>query len=183
MSFNEDRTVHGVNITAGKNVTSDLTQGNVYVNSGNTTLLATTSLVFKSGFIVKNGAKFTAKKQSRPCNYSGNGPRSLRYADIDLEYDDEEFEIDPEITDLDDVVSDADMIKIYPNPTDGRLYIEVSNGNIDNIVVTDITGKVFVNKTVNADQSEIDLSSYPKGIYLVNIVTENDSYTKKVVLK
>ena len=183
MSFNEDRTVHGVNITAGKNVTSDLTQGNVYVNSGNTTLLATTSLVFKSGFIVKNGAKFTAKKQSRPCNYSGNGPRSLRYADIDLEYDDEEFEIDPEITDLDDVVSDADMIKIYPNPTDGRLYIEVSNSNIDNIVVTDITGKVFVNKTVNADQSEIDLSSYPKGIYLVNVVTENDSYTKKVVLK
>ena len=183
MSFNEDRTVHGVNITAGKNVTSDLSQGNVYVNSGNTTLLATTSLVFKSGFIVKNGAKFTAKKQSRPCNYSGNGPRSLRYADIDHEYDDEEFEIDPEITDLDDVVSDADMIKIYPNPTDGRLYIEVSNGNIDNIVVTDITGKVFVNKTENADQSEIDLSSYPKGIYLVNIVTENDSYTKKVVLK
>ncbi len=183
MSFNEDRTVHGVNITAGKNVTSDLTQGNVYVNSGNTTLLATTSLVFKSGFIVKNGAKFTAKKQSRPCNYSGNGPRSLRYADIDLEYDDEDFEIDPEITDLDDVVSDANGIEIYPNPTDGRLYIEVSNSAIDNIVVTDITGKVFVNKAVNADQSEIDLSSYPKGIYLVNIVTENDSYTKKVVLK
>ena len=183
MSFTEDRTIHGVNITAGKNVTSDLTQGNVYVKSGNTTLLATSSVKLKSGFSVKSGAKLSVKIQARPCNYSGNGPRSLRSADIDLEYDDEEFEINPEITDLDDAISDAEKINIYPNPTDGLLYINVSNSIINDIVVTDISGQVYINETVNTDQTEIDLSSYPKGIYLVNIVTENDSYTKKIVLK
>jgi hypothetical protein len=40
-----------------------------------------------------------------------------------------------------------------------------------------------MNQTVNADQAEIDLSSYNKGIYLVKVVTENDSYIEKVVLK
>lgn len=183
ISLSGDKKIHGVNITAGKNVTSELTQGNVYVKSGNITLLATTSLKLKSGFIVERGAKFSAKKQARPCNYSGNGPSPLRSADIDLEYDDEEFEINPEITDLDDAISDADKINIYPNPTDGLLYINVSNSIINDIVVTDISGQVYINETVNTNQLEIDFSSYPKGIYLVNIVTENDSYTKKIVLK
>lgn len=182
MSFTEDRTVHGVNVTAGKNVTSDLTQGNVYVKKGKTTLLATSSLKLKTGFIVKSGAKFVGKKQARPCNYSGNGPRSLRSADIDLEYDDEEFEIDPEITDIDDTVSDVNGIEIYPNPTDGLLYIR-SNNTINKVIVTDLTGKVILDEIGGSNEVEIDLSSNDQGMYLLNIVTDNDFYVEKVVLK
>lgn len=182
MSFTEDRTVHGVNVTVGKNVTSDLTQGNVYVKKGKTTLLATSSLKLKTGFIVKSGAKFVGKKQARPCNYSGNGPRSLRSADIDLEYDDEEFEIDPEITDIDDAVSDANGIEIYPNPTDGMLYIR-SNNTINKVIVTDLTGKVILDEIGGSNEVEIDLSSNAQGMYLLNVVTDNDFYVEKVVLK
>ena len=182
MSFTEDRTIHGVNVTAGKNVTSDLTQGNVYVRSGKTTLLATSSLKLKTGFIVKSGAKFVGKKQARPCNYSGNGPRSLRSADINLEYDDEEFEIDPEITDIDDAVSDVNGIEIYPNPTDGLLYIR-SNNTINKVIVTDMTGKVILDEIGGSNEVEIDLSSNAQGMYLLNVVADNDFYVEKVVLK
>ncbi|MEE1084087.1 MAG: T9SS type A sorting domain-containing protein, partial [Paludibacteraceae bacterium] len=182
MSFTEDRTVHGVNVTAGKNVTSDLSQGNVYVRSGKTTLLATSSLKLKTGFIVKSGAKFVGKKQARSCSYTGNGPRSLRSADIDLEYDDEEFIIDPEITDLDDAVSNANGIEIYPNPTDGMLYIR-SNNTINKVIVTDLTGKVIMDVNGDSDEVELDLSSNAQGMYLLNVVTENDFYVEKVVLK
>ena len=182
MSFTEDRTVHGVNVTAGKNVTSELTQGNVYVRSGKTTLLATSSLKLKTGFIVKSGAKFVGKKQSRPCYYSTSAPRTLRSADIDLEYDDEEFEIDPEITDLDDAVSDANGIEIYPNPTDGLLYIR-SNNTINKVIVTDLTGKVILDVIGGSDEVEIDLSSNAQGMYLLNVVTDNDFYVEKIVLK
>ena len=76
-----------------------------------------------------------------------------------------------------------ERISIYPNPTDGILNISNSNGSISNIVLTDIAGKVLVEAAVNSDLAEIDLSSYPKGIYLVKVVTENDSYIEKVVLK
>ena len=182
MSFTEDRTIHGVNVTAGKNVTSDLSQGNVYVRSGKTTLLATSSLKLKTGFIVRSGAKFVGKKQSRPCNYSTSAPRSLRSADVDLEYDDEEYEIDPEITDIDDAVSDANGIEIYPNPTDGLLYIR-SNSTINKVVVTDLTGKVVMDVYGGSDEVELDLSSYAQGIYVLNIVTDNDVLVEKVVLK
>ncbi len=182
MSFTEDRTIHGVNVTAGKNVTSDLTQGNVYVRSGKTTLLATSSLKLKTGFIVKSGAKFVGKKQSRPCNYSTSAPRTLRSADVDLEYDDEEFEIDPEITDIDDAVSDVNGIEIYPNPTDGLLYIR-SNNTINKVIVTDLTGKVILDEIGGSNEVEIDLSSNAQGMYLLNVVTDNDFYVEKVVLK
>lgn len=137
-------------------------------------------IILKSGFSISDGAKFTAKILAcRASNTNG----SLRSADIDLEYDNEEYEINPEITDVDDVISESEKISIYPNPTDGILNISVSNGSIDNIVVTDITGNELMNQAVNADQAEIDLSAYNKGLYLVKILTENDSYTKKVVLK
>ena len=182
MSFTEDRTIHGVNVTAGKNVTSDLSQGNVYVRSGKTTLLATSSLKLKTGFIVRSGAKFVGKKQSRSCNYSTSAPRSLRSADVDLEYDDEEYEIDPEITDIDDAVSDANGIEIYPNPTDGLLYIR-SNNTINKVIVTDLTGKVILDVIGGSDEVEIDLSSNAQGMYLLNVVTDNDFYVEKVVLK
>ncbi len=182
MSFTEDRTIHGVNVTAGKNVTSDLSQGNVYVRSGKTTLLATSSLKLKTGFIVRSGAKFVGKKQARSCSYSTSAPRSLRSSDIDLEYDDEEFEIDPEITDLDDAVSDANGIEIYPNPTDGLLYIR-SNNTINKVIVTDLTGKVILDVIGGSDEVEIDLSSNAQGMYLLNVVTDNDFYVEKIVLK
>ena len=182
MTFTEDRTIHGVNVTAGKNVTSELTQGSVLVKSGKTTLLATTSLKLKTGFIVRSGGKFVGKKQSRPCNYSTSAPRSLRSADIDLEYDDEEFEIDPEITDIDDAVSDVNGIEIYPNPTDGLLYIR-SNNTINKVIVTDMTGKVILDEIGGSNEVEIDLSSNVQGMYLLNVVTDNDFYVEKVVLK
>ena len=180
MKFIEDRTIHGVYITAGKNVTPDLDKGNVSVEKGKTTLLATTSLKLKTGFIVKRGAKFVGKKQSRPCNYSGTG--SIRSADVDLEYDDEEYVIDPEITDINDAVSDANGIEIYPNPTDGLLYIR-SNNTINKVIVTDMTGKVILDEIGGSNEVEIDLSSNAQGMYLLNVVTDNDFYVEKVVLK
>ena len=72
---------------------------------------------------------------------------------------------------------------IYPNPTNGIVYIKAFEDKIQSVTVANMTGKVLMSQDANSDLAEIDLSSYPKGIYLVNVVTENDSYTEKVVLK
>ena len=142
---------------------------------------ASNKVLLKGGFKYKQSGKAKFK-----CIAGGD---CLRKLDVLPEIEDEIFELEdffefnPEISDIDDVISEAEKISIYPNPTDGVLNISISNGSIDNIVVSDITGKVLVEKAVNADQAEIDLSSYNKGIYLVKVVTENDSYIEKVVLK
>ena len=47
----------------------------------------------------------------------------------------------------------------------------------------DITGNVLMSESVNANNISLDLSSFAKGLYLVKVVTAEDSFVKKVVLK
>ncbi len=172
-----------VNITAGSGrIMSGATlTANNKISNADIVYQASNKVLLKGGFKYKQSGKAKFK-----CIAGGD---CLRKLDVLPEIEDEIFELedffgfDPEITDIDDALSDVEKIEIYPNPTDGNLNISVSNGSIDNIVVTDFTGKELMNQTVNADQAEIDLSSYNKGIYLVKVVTENDSYIEKVVLK
>lgn len=172
-----------VNITAGSGrVMSGATlTANNTISNADITYQATNKVTLKKGF------KYTQSGNAQlKCLAGGNCLRKLdvlpEIEDEVFEYEDF-FEFNPEISDIDNVISEAEKISIYPNPTDGILSISVSNGSIDNIVVSDISGKDLMNLAVNADQAEIDLSAYNKGLYLVKVVTENDSYTEKIVLK
>jgi hypothetical protein len=174
---------HSVNINAGSGrIMSGATlTANNKISNADIVYQASNKVLLKGGFKYKQSGKAKFK-----CIAGGD---CLRKLDVLPEIEDEIFELEDffefnsEISDIDDAISEAEKISIYPNPTDGVLNISISNGSIDNIVVSDITGKVLVEKTVNADQAEIDLSSYNKGIYIVKVVTENDSYIEKVVLK
>lgn len=69
---------------------------------------------------------------------------------------------------------------IYPNPTNNRLFIKNNNHvTIDNIVICDITGKIFFESNMNI--SEIDVSSFKKGIYLLKIDSENNKNYYKIL--
>ena len=174
---------HSVNIIAGSGriMSGTTLTANNKISNADIVYQASNKVLLKGGFKYKQSEKAKFK-----CIAGGD---CLRKLDVLPEIEDEIFELEdfigftPEITDIDDVLSETETISIYPNPTDGQLQINVTNSNINNIVVTDITGKVLVEAAVNSDLAEIDLSSYPKGIYLVNVVTENGSYTEKVVLK
>ncbi|WP_040253480.1 CotH kinase family protein [Psychroserpens mesophilus] len=73
----------------------------------------------------------------------------------------------------------GNSLKLYPNPTHGIFVIENSKFNIDSVAIYNIQGQLlFQNSFQNANQIELDLSSYSKGIYMVNI---NKSEVLKVV--
>lgn len=72
-------------------------------------------------------------------------------------------------------------VALYPNPTTGELTIALGE-KVANVTITDVLGNVIYTQPASGDLF-IDLSSYNKGIYLVKVVTENDSYIEKVVLK
>ena len=68
-------------------------------------------------------------------------------------------------------------IKIYPNPSKGTVRIE-GDEKLKKILLRNILGEMIqeFNKT------ELDISSYPNGIYFIEVVTENGSFTKKLLL-
>lgn len=66
---------------------------------------------------------------------------------------------------------------IYPNPVTNILNIKTQD-EVLNVTIHDITGK-SVNSTVHNNQ--VDVSAFAKGIYIINIATENANYVQKFI--
>jgi YD repeat-containing protein len=68
-------------------------------------------------------------------------------------------------------------IKIYPNPTHGLIEIELPEDPDNNsrilLIVSDIRGRVIINKPHDANRITLDLSSQPNGLYILNIKKGN----------
>lgn len=87
---------------------------------------------------------------------------------------------DNEIQSIDSIV---EKYLIYPNPVDEIIHIKSQSvdDRISSVVLMDITGKILVReKQNNLILHRLDISSYPKGVYLLRV---NDSKIFKVMKK
>ncbi|NOQ24164.1 MAG: T9SS type A sorting domain-containing protein [Bacteroidales bacterium] len=74
-------------------------------------------------------------------------------------------------------------VVIYPNPSNNLFNIDLGNTkNIDQIVVTDINGRVvFESTNVKHEKFEINLSNQSKGIYILSIKMKTDVSNYKLI--
>ncbi|HXU28342.1 MAG TPA: T9SS type A sorting domain-containing protein [Bacteroidia bacterium] len=68
-------------------------------------------------------------------------------------------------------------INIYPNPANDKIYIETKK-NID-IALTDLLG----NEILRTKENEIDVISLPNGIYFLQVKTNENVYSKKIIIQ
>lgn len=76
-------------------------------------------------------------------------------------------------------------IQIYPNPVKNTLNIQ-SADMLKNLTVNifDYTGKLHISQNyTNTTQIQLSLSDWAKGVYLVQLVSDNKYYTQKIVLE
>lgn len=72
---------------------------------------------------------------------------------------------------------------VFPNPSQGQVNIEVSNGEqLTQYKVTDMLGKQVLQGEFLAN-GEIDLNPNPAGIYFLHLSNGQSELTKKIVLK
>ena len=76
---------------------------------------------------------------------------------------------------LNDVDGAMENVAIYPNPTTGNLFIE-SEKQIS-IAIYNQLGQLLLNKQITESKTQIDLSSFSKGLYFIKI---NDGEKVKV---
>jgi len=70
-------------------------------------------------------------------------------------------------------------LAIYPNPSASLITINSKNQLIENIKISDISGKQIIDlKKVNAETKNIDISNLSKGIYFISV---NNQVTKKLI--
>lgn len=78
---------------------------------------------------------------------------------------------------------DALPIKIYPNPTNDLLNIDFNvNINLLSLTLTDISGKINKDlKYENTSNLLLDISDLSKGIYFLNLRTNNSNTVYKII--
>ena len=83
-----------------------------------------------------------------------------------------------EVEEVEDVIENT--IGFYPNPTQSIVNVEnVEDGS--SIQVYNSIGKLVINQT---NVNTIDLSTYPNGLYLMRVITNNQIVsTQKIVKK
>ena len=90
------------------------------------------------------------------------------------------FAVDPSTIGIDNVGSL--VFSVSPNPTTGRLTLQLNQQEPYEVSVYDVNGKVLWSSKFESQVSEIDLSTFAAGQYLL-VVRTKDKYGVKTIVK
>lgn len=71
-------------------------------------------------------------------------------------------------------------IKIFPNPVSNTLNIEAKYP-VEKVIISDILGKQISLINNNTEQTQIDVSGLPRGVYFVTVMSKSESHVAKVI--
>jgi photosystem II stability/assembly factor-like uncharacterized protein len=88
------------------------------------------------------------------------------------------------ITGVNQNLSQDKMINVYPNPNNGRFFIELPTKEPVNIQIYDMCGRIIYQSKFMVDQSrnEINLLGATSGIYFVKMVSSQKTWSQKIVI-
>ena len=84
------------------------------------------------------------------------------------------------VSGINDNFYSTNTISIYPNPSSGKAKIEWNGSKNASIKVFNLMGKEVLQQVIS---NEIDLSNYPKGIYIVKVSDGQKIYSNKIVIQ
>ena len=82
---------------------------------------------------------------------------------------------------IDKIFSKDNLLKIYPNPTNGLISIELNKKKQSTIRVFNIVGTEIIRKELNQESIIIDISFLQNGLYIFNVHVDNENYNFKIV--
>jgi len=75
---------------------------------------------------------------------------------------------------------DSKSFTYYPNPVNSDLNLSYSK-EITSVKVVNILGQVMSSQSINATTAKVEMSSFPAGLYLVEVKSNDESKTIKVM--
>ncbi len=76
-----------------------------------------------------------------------------------------------------------EQLKVYPNPANSQLTIELAVGSKQKaaVIIYDVTGREVLKAQVLSSKFEVDVSGLMEGVYFIRIETDNGVVSKKFV--
>jgi hypothetical protein len=74
-------------------------------------------------------------------------------------------------------VTDGSLLLLYPNPTTGIIHLQSSSSNVLSFKLFNTLGE----ELFSTDQTALDLSQFRAGVYFIQVETENNTLTKKMI--
>lgn len=75
------------------------------------------------------------------------------------------------------------VIKIYPNPVSGKLYVETGTDKPTGLILLDVTGKQIIHQCLNENKNEIKLPKIVDGIYFIKLMVDNQIIHYQKIIK
>lgn len=77
---------------------------------------------------------------------------------------------------------DIQGLQLYPNPvTSGKVYISTQENQPKDILIYDVLGTQVLKTTII--RKELSLSGMPPGVYLLRVIENGKTATRKLVIK
>lgn len=73
-------------------------------------------------------------------------------------------------------------VKVYPNPVENQLFIDLEKLQAMKINIVDYSGRI-IKEIISSDTKSIDVSELKQGIYLLKIYTKGNIYTNQFIKK
>jgi hypothetical protein len=71
-------------------------------------------------------------------------------------------------------------LEAYPNPVTQNVLVKVYGSENGEVVISDISGKIVLQTTMNGSESEVNLSKMAAGVYFIKYRGGNFSKTIKI---
>lgn len=87
------------------------------------------------------------------------------------------------VTQTEEIISPDKPIRCFPNPSSGNFNLEIAiQTSVYDLEIYNALGERILNKKMEGEKNEIDLSSYPKGMYFIRVESKGTILTDKIML-
>ncbi len=118
--------------------------------------------------------------------YSAGIAKNILSFYYNIFFDDRELELPHENIkqcdyDIENEKTKDTKINVFPNPFDNS--ITITSINAGKIIVSDLTGRIILQEKISSGVTKLDSSSWRSEMYIVTIITENQTKTTKIIKK
>lgn len=80
-----------------------------------------------------------------------------------------------------DIVHQQKQLQVYPVPFSDNVTVMLPEGSFHSAALQTLSGKILLQKEIRSDKVTFSTSELPKGVYILQIHSENEVISKKVV--